>query len=294
MSGSVWERVRAREVAAQRYLRTSASVLEWFAVAVHYTARESGLLLATCVALYAGRWSWALRALLAMSLGEMLNGLLKFATHEPRPVWREDVAQSPFAHARRTWEDDYSFPSSHAQVMLGLAVSFQHLVPDRPRLVAAAFALALAAGVTRAYLGQHYLHDVVAGWLVELAFVVPYWRAIDALVAAPVPVVVAVAASLFFFPLLLELVKFVVLSPPLITRHFCAHRACVAVFPSDGKNRTLKPLESDAQVRKWEDHARAKTGCKNKTLHPLNTGKYCLAFLPCTLLHPSPIFLTLI
>ena len=125
--------MRASEVAAQRYLRTNASVLEWFAVAVHFTARESGLLLATCVALYAGRWSWALRALLAMSLGEMLNGLLKFATHEPRPVWREDVAQSPFAHARRTWEDDYSFPSSHAQVMLGLAVSFQHLVPDVPR-----------------------------------------------------------------------------------------------------------------------------------------------------------------
>ena len=213
MSG-VWERMRASEVAAQRYLRTNASVLEWFAVVVHFTARESGLLLATCVALYAGRWSWALRALLAMSLGEMLNGLLKFATHEPRPVWREDVAQSPFAHARRTWEDDYSFPSSHAQVMLGLAVSFQHLVPDRPRLVAAAYALALAAGVTRAYLGQHSLHDVFAGWLVELVFVVPYWHGIDALLTAPVPVVVAVAACLFFFPLLLELAKFVALLSP--------------------------------------------------------------------------------
>ena len=233
----LWTRVRAREVAAQRYLRTNASVLEWFAVAVHFTVRESGLLLATCAALYAGRWTWALHALLAMSLGEMLNGLLKFATHEPRPVWREDVAQSPFARARPTWEDDYSFPSSHSQVMLGLAVSFQHLVPDRPRLVVAAYALALTAGVTRAYLGQHYLHDVVAGWLVELAFVVPYWRYIDRILAAPLPVIVAVAASLFFFPLLLELAKMVFDHAFLLI--IFSHSSRVS-FPSEQKVETSR------------------------------------------------------
>ena len=71
------QRVRAAEVAAQRHLRTNASVLEWFAVVVHHVGREAGLLMAAGVALYAGHWSWALKALLLMSLGEVLNGLLK-------------------------------------------------------------------------------------------------------------------------------------------------------------------------------------------------------------------------
>ena len=200
-----WDKVRAKEVALQRYLRSNASVLEWFAVAVHRVVRADGMLLITCFALFSGYWSWALKALICMCFGEVFNGTIKAITREPRPIWREDIAPSPLPNTRRTWENDYSFPSSHAQVTVCFAICFSYLVPDKPVLWISCYILAVAAGLSRGYLGQHYFHDVIAGWIFEICFMSILWPNLDRLIHASTPVSVIIFLCLFFSSLVLEL-----------------------------------------------------------------------------------------
>jgi undecaprenyl-diphosphatase len=70
----------------------------------------------------------------------------------------------------------YSFPSGHtlnSSVLLGLLVLVvaPTLAAARRRaLGAAAVALALGVGVSRAYLGYHWATDVMAGWLLAVAW----------------------------------------------------------------------------------------------------------------------------
>jgi undecaprenyl-diphosphatase len=84
----------------------------------------------------------------------------------PRPdvAWRLiDLPASP------------SFPSGHALVSmavygtLGLLIAREVRRPWRYAVVAVGFALPIVIGLTRPYLGVHYLGDVIAGWVAGLA-----------------------------------------------------------------------------------------------------------------------------
>lgn len=57
---------------------------------------------------------------------------------------------------------DWSFPSNHSTLAMGLAMG---LVLVRPRLAAVALPLGVAGGVLRVLVGAHYPHDVIAGLL---------------------------------------------------------------------------------------------------------------------------------
>jgi undecaprenyl-diphosphatase len=73
----------------------------------------------------------------------------------------------PVTHAERT----YSFPSAHALSSAAVYLTLALLAARRLRrrgarvlVVAGAALLVLAIGLTRLYLGAHYLTDVLAGW----------------------------------------------------------------------------------------------------------------------------------
>jgi undecaprenyl-diphosphatase len=100
---------------------------------------------------------------LAIGGSLLLNGVLKPFFERPRP-------QLPWAQVL----PDYSFPSGHAMnslaLFVALAVVAWHLWGRRvgvPAVIAAA-ALVLVIGVSRIYLGYHYLTDVVAGFAASL------------------------------------------------------------------------------------------------------------------------------
>ncbi len=111
-------------------------------------------------------WCWD--ALLGLRLGVMLmlsagmNEALKLAFHQPRPYWLDYEGPKILALSS---ERNFGFPSGHGQQ----AVSLWELLASSLRrrwIWAAALGLAFSIGVSRLYLGVHFPHDVLAGWLV--------------------------------------------------------------------------------------------------------------------------------
>lgn len=114
------------------------------------------------------RWRRGLTWLtIAMAGAVVLDLVLKFAFHRPRP--------SPFyGVALHSW----SFPSGHALssfcfygVLAGLLIHRVKPLPWRIAIWCAAAALVGAIGLSRIYLGVHYPSDVLAGYLAAAVWV---------------------------------------------------------------------------------------------------------------------------
>jgi decaprenylphosphoryl-5-phosphoribose phosphatase len=133
-----------------------ANALERAAIAYTTTGEFGGIWIAMALAGAVcdreRRASWlTVAALVPSALGA--NYLVKTAVRRPRPGPR---GSRPLGRSPQT----FSFPSAHATTSFAAATAAGALVPAaRPALVAAAAAMAL----TRPYLGQHHLSDVVAG-----------------------------------------------------------------------------------------------------------------------------------
>src|SRR4029079_1281116 len=111
--------------------------------------------------LLAVRRRWVEAIVLVVATAIIYAGVqeLKDATDRPRP-----------AHPL-TGTSGSSFPSAHAAhaivypwLALTLAVRLRPGMAGRTALLIAGVALAVAVGLSRVYLGVHYLSDVNAGW----------------------------------------------------------------------------------------------------------------------------------
>jgi undecaprenyl-diphosphatase len=115
-------------------------------VAVFFVISKQGLLLEGWVLAFLG--------------GALLNNVLKSVIHRPRPYAGAGLYQG------------WSFPSGHAMVsliaygMLGYILIILGPRSRRARLaiVGCATLLVLAIGLSRLYLGAHYVSDVVGGY----------------------------------------------------------------------------------------------------------------------------------
>jgi undecaprenyl-diphosphatase len=111
----------------------------------------------------------------ALACWVLVEGV-KRTVQEPRPPRAEvrRVTPSELSEVLRqpSWaEASYSFPSGHALGSASVYLTLALLVAHRLRrrrwrvlVVAGSVVLVLVIGVTRLYLGAHYLSDVVAGW----------------------------------------------------------------------------------------------------------------------------------
>lgn len=103
-------------------------------------------------------WYWTAFAALAIPGGMLLNVLVKSAFHRARPSFTDPLATLA----------SYSFPSGHtlaSTLFYGTLVAF--LVPRvgatmRIVIVVAAIVMVGMVGLSRIYLGAHFLSDVVA------------------------------------------------------------------------------------------------------------------------------------
>jgi membrane-associated phospholipid phosphatase len=109
-----------------------------------------------------------LRALLILILVDALGNVLKLLLHEPRPYWLGAVK----ALSRET---TYGIPSSHASDSLAVWGCVAHRSGRLGFLIGAAV-LSLLIGLSRLYLGVHFPHDVVVGWLLGLAVLWAFLR----------------------------------------------------------------------------------------------------------------------
>jgi membrane-associated phospholipid phosphatase len=114
---------------------------------------------------YAWRRKWLRVTLWALAIagGELLNLALKYVFDRPRPSFAD-----PF-----TVEQFNSFPSGHAMmsfIAYGLLAYFicVSIQNRRARIVVVfcAIMIVVLIGISRMYLGAHYLSDVVSGFLI--------------------------------------------------------------------------------------------------------------------------------
>ena len=122
-------------------------------------------LLAVVLLLYYGRREEALFLAVAIGGSVALNGTMKVIVERPRPAL-------PWAHVL----PDYSFPSGHSMnsfvfyVAIALIIWGAYGRRIGAIALAAALLVALAVGLSRIYLGYHYLSDVVGGFAAGLAW----------------------------------------------------------------------------------------------------------------------------
>jgi len=130
---------------------------------------------AVVVLLIVDRWQLrgALFVVVVMAGTGVLQLLTKLLFERPRPgVFPPLVAVA-----------SYSYPSGHAMASAGLTLAVALLAwRTRWRLwaVAGGLAFVLLVGLSRMYLGVHYPSDIVAGWLLAVAWVSLTWLLFDA------------------------------------------------------------------------------------------------------------------
>ncbi len=98
------------------------------------------------------------------------NALLKHSLRGPRPFWLDSSVGLGSAGG-------YGVPSGHTQLATTLYIFMAVWFKKRWLWLIALF-LTLAMGVSRIYLGVHFVHDVVAGYLVALLVLAGYaiWK----------------------------------------------------------------------------------------------------------------------
>jgi membrane-associated phospholipid phosphatase len=100
-----------------------------------------------------------LRIALILVGGSVLNFTGKYLFAGPRPYWVSAQVQ-PFAV-----EHSFGIPSNHAQTSAVLWGTIAAWV-GKPWAWVTAVLLAFLVGFSRLYLGMHFVHDVIAGWLI--------------------------------------------------------------------------------------------------------------------------------
>lgn len=113
------------------------------------------------------RWPWLLTLILVVPGGALLNELIKVAFHRARPKF-----DLPILDVK-----GYAFPSGHtmiATLLYGLlaVLLVRTLRSRRGRtvVVCVASAVVMLVGISRMYLGAHYLSDVLAAVTAGLAW----------------------------------------------------------------------------------------------------------------------------
>lgn len=103
-----------------------------------------------------------LRTLLAMIIAQYIVMLIKDIVQEPRPFMADSRIASDGEHG-------FSFPSGHAMgsmVFYGLLLLWTEKIWLRWVLGAVIFSI----GLSRNYLGVHYPHDVLTGWILGIMY----------------------------------------------------------------------------------------------------------------------------
>jgi len=137
-----------------------------------YFLLRAGTLLAIAGLLIRRDWRRAGMFAALIVIEEMLTPILKGWVARPRPPFPQDSLILA----------DYSFPSGHAV----LAAAFYSMVAylgwtyirtawQKWSIVTLSVGLILMVGLSRVYLGVHYVTDVVGGWLVGVGLFLLVW-----------------------------------------------------------------------------------------------------------------------
>jgi membrane-associated phospholipid phosphatase len=100
-----------------------------------------------------------LRVAFILIVSNALNPIGKFLFAGPRPYWVSSGVE-PFSV-----EHTFGAPSAHAQNSAALWGTVAAWI-NKPWAWVTAIVVAVLVGISRLYLGMHFVHDVVIGWLI--------------------------------------------------------------------------------------------------------------------------------
>lgn len=100
-----------------------------------------------------------LQIALVLSTSSILNSIFKLGYADPRPYWVSEQVRALAA------ESSFGTPSGHAQYAVAIWGLMANGVRRRWAWIAALI-LVLLIGMSRIYLGVHFVHDVLAGLLI--------------------------------------------------------------------------------------------------------------------------------
>jgi membrane-associated phospholipid phosphatase len=112
----------------------------------------------------------AVRLTVLVLLTMELNHLIKIVIKNPRPFVREGTYGQEWAVSPENARDlitEYSTPSGHAMACAAFYSFLYSAVKSRAVRIAAVVLIVLI-GLSRPYLGVHYLEDVLLGWIIGL------------------------------------------------------------------------------------------------------------------------------
>ena len=104
----------------------------------------------------------------------ILNQILKIVLKRPRPT-----------EFRIINETGYSFPSGHSMISMAFYGLLIYLIYKKIKnkylkatLIIILLLLILAIGISRIYLGVHYVSDVIGGFLISISYLIVYLKLI--------------------------------------------------------------------------------------------------------------------
>jgi membrane-associated phospholipid phosphatase len=150
--------INAFEIIVNQFLQSLGTWLRWPMQIITAIGYEQFFVLLLPAIYWSIDQAVGLRMGMVLLLGTNLNTFFKFLFHNPRPFWISDQVIA-YGH-----ETSFGLPSGHAQVAASVWGWLAVEVKKRWFTIAA-IVLIFLIGVSRLYLGVHFLSDVLLGWL---------------------------------------------------------------------------------------------------------------------------------
>lgn len=163
--------INSFEIIVNQFLQSLGEWLKWPMLAVTALGYEEFFILLLPTLYWCFDQMVGLRVGMVLLLGNAFNTFFKFLFHNPRPYWISDKVQ-PLSH-----ETSFGLPSGHAQIAASVWGWLAVEVKKRWFSIVAVVLIFLI-GLSRIYLGVHFLTDVLLGWLLGglLVWAFSAWR----------------------------------------------------------------------------------------------------------------------
>ena len=157
------------EIIVNQFFQSLGLWLKWPMLAITAIGYEQFFVLLLPAVYWSVDQAVGLRMGMVLLLGTDLNTFFKFLFHNPRPFWISDKVM-PLSH-----ETSFGLPSGHAQTAASVWGWLSVEVKKRWFTISA-IVLIFLIGVSRLYLGVHFLSDVLLGWLLGGLLVLVFAR----------------------------------------------------------------------------------------------------------------------